>query len=104
MKKKLFLIFCLVAAICVALAISVGAKTITTIDGTEVEVTIYDDAPVKSTFVNSTNDYVIFDDGFACPSSYIFKDQASIPNGGWQNPSLPKVLDFEYIKGKTGKS
>ena len=103
MKKKLLLITCLIVAICAIFAISASADEvkIKNIDGEEITVTFYDDAPVKSTFVNSTNDYVIFDDGFACPSTYIFKDQSFIDKGDHTGKNgLEGALDFSFINQK----
>jgi hypothetical protein len=86
-------------ALCAILAISVSADEvkIKDVDGKEITVTFYDDAPVKSTFVNSTNDYVIFDDGFACPSSYIFNDSSSISSSGSHRVNLTNALDFSFL-------
>ena len=102
MKKRLFLVLALALIACSLFALSVSAATVTTVDGEVLDVTTYPDAPAKSTFVNSTNDYVVFDDGFVCPSHYIFKDQATVDNGSYGNAGLNKVLDFSFLteKGK----
>ena len=102
MKKKLLLTLVMVIVLCSIFALCVSAKTITTVDGEALEVTTYPDAPAKSTFVNSTDDYVVFDDGFVCPSSYIFKDQATVDKGSYGNAGLKKALDFSFLteKGK----
>lgn len=59
-------------------------------------VTIYDDAPVKTNIVVSTDDIVVFDDGFSCPSAYVTKDDTHL--AGWLG-----FLDLGYINSKTGK-
>ena len=91
MKKKIILTLILsVAALCIfTLAVSA-------------EVTTYTDAPARTNIQVSTNDVVVFDDGFSCPTAYVFKDISSIPNGKWGTPSLPGCFDFEYINQKTG--
>ena len=78
MKKKLLLVFCLAIAICAIFAISASAKTVTTLDGKIVDVTIYDDFTMPTNLEYSLDDIVIFNDGFACPSVYIFKDSTEI--------------------------
>ena len=103
MKKKLFLVLALALIACSLFALSVSATTVTTVDGEVLEVTTYPDAPAKSTFVNSTNDYVVFDDGFVCPSSYIFKDNTEIPSTGTHRVNLANALDFSFLQEK-GKS
>ena len=80
MKKKIFLMLSLALMLSCLFVVSVSA-----------EVTVYDDAPAKTIIQVSTNDVVVFDDGFACPSAYIFKDQKLLS------------LDFSYIKEKTEK-
>ena len=68
------------------------------------EVTTYDDAPAKSKGIQvSTNDLVVFYDGFTCPSAYIFKDIVKMTNGN-ASSALSSDLDFTYINGKTGKT
>ncbi len=68
-------------------------------------VTTYDDAPVRTKYTVSVDDVVVFNDGFTCPSAYVFKDQQTIPAGGYNQPAtFPKCVDFEYINSKTGKS
>ena len=103
MKKRLFLVLALALIACSLFALSVSAATVTTVDGEVLEVTTYPDAPAKSTFVNSTNDYVVFDDGFVCPSHYIFKDNAEIPSTGTHRVNLANALDFSFLQEK-GKS
>ena len=67
------------------------------------EITTYDDAPEKTNIIVSTDDVVVFDDGFCCPTGYVFKDTTSISNGRWGSPSISSAFDFTYINGKTGK-
>ena len=91
MKNKIFLLLTMVAVLVCLLAFSVSA-----------EVTTYDDAPVRTNIVTSTDDVVVFDDGFSCPSAYIFKDSKSTADGAW-NVGFEKATDFTYINEKTGK-
>ena len=93
MKKKILLIAAMLVAIVCVLAISVSA-----------EVTTYDDAPARENIVVSTNDLVVFDDGFTCPTGYVFKDVTQIDNGGHNNPTAKNAFDFSYVNGKTGKN
>ncbi|MBQ8738327.1 MAG: leucine-rich repeat protein [Clostridia bacterium] len=97
MKKRLFLVFALALIVCTLFALSTSAKTLTKLDGETVEVTIIPNAPAKATFANSTDDYVIFDTGFACPSTYIFKDQATVSKGSYGNAGLKNALDFSFL-------
>ncbi len=78
MKKTVLFALTLVALVC-TLAMAVSA-----------EVVEYDDFGNRTTVPASTNDLVVFDDGFTCPSAYIVKDQGDL------------AFDFNYIKGKTG--
>ena len=103
MKKKLFFIITLVAVFACVFAISVSAATKTTMDGTVREITTYTDAPAKTNFVTSTNDVVVFDDGFVCPSAYIFVDSKSTTAGAW-SIGLEKSMNFEFVNGKRGKT
>ena len=89
MKKKIFLMIAIISMLACLFAVSVSA-----------EVTTYDDAPVRTKYQALAEDVVVFDDGFSCPTSYVFKDQNEI-NG---NGSLSWAFDFAYINGKTGKS
>ena len=93
MKKKLLFMLTMIFVFSCIFVISVNA-----------EVTTYDDAPAKTNITVSTNDLVVFDDGFTYPSAYIFKDQTSVPNGNHSTPGLAYVLDFKYINDKTGKT
>ena len=67
-------------------------------------VTTYDDAPQRTQIQVSTDDVVVFDDGFCCPTGYVFKDLNNISSGGWNDPALPKCFDFSYINEKTKKA
>ena len=105
MKKKIFFTFLIVMILACTFAVTVSAKTITTVEGKEVTVTTYDGAPSKTKLTVSTDDVVVFDDGFACPSAYIFKDTDTISEGDHTgNNGLKNNVDFSYIKEKTGKT
>ena len=93
MKNKILLMLTMILMLACLFVVSVSA-----------EVTTYDDAPAKTNIQVSTDDVVVFDDGFSCLSAYVFKDQSNIPNGNHGTPGLAHVLDFSYINGKTGKS
>ena len=91
MKKKIFLLLATVAILVCLLAISVSA-----------EVTTYDDAPERVNIEVREDDVAVFDDGFSCPSAYIFKDSKTTEAGAW-SVGFAKATDFTYINGKTGK-
>lgn len=94
MKKKIFLMLTLCVMLVCVFAISVSA------------VTIYDDFNVKSleNIKYVENDIITFDDGFSCPSVYVFKDTNSIDKSNWgQSTGLQSALDFTYINEKTSK-
>ncbi len=94
MKKKFLFVLSLIAVMVSAFAISVSAA-----------VTTYDDAPTKQNITVSTDDVVVFDDGFTCPSAYVFKDEKSIAKGDHTGKiGLTSNLDFSYINEKTGAS
>ncbi|MBR2025011.1 MAG: leucine-rich repeat domain-containing protein, partial [Clostridia bacterium] len=93
MKNKIFLILTMILMLSCLFVISASA-----------EVTTYTDAPAKTNITVSTDDAVVFDDGFSCPSAYIFKDQTNIPDGNHGTPGLAHVLDFKFINEKTGKT
>ena len=94
MKKKIFLALSVIAVFACIFAISVSAA-----------VTTYDDAPAKEKLTVSTDDVVVFDDGFTCPSAYIFKDTDTVSAGDHTGKNgLQKDVDFSYINEKTGKS
>ncbi len=84
MKKKLLFGFSLVALIVCLFAISVSASA---------SVTTYDDAPTRETLQMNNDEYVVFSDGFCCPSYYIIPDQTRL-----------EKTDYSYINGKTGKT
>jgi len=88
--KKIFLILTMILMLSCILAVTIGA-----------EVTTYDDAPVRTKIQVSTDDVVVFSDGFTCPSAYVFIDQTYIPDGSHSTTGLSKVLDFKYINEKT---
>lgn len=92
MKKKLFVSLLVFAAFTFLLAFSVSA-----------EVTVYDDAPAKTNLEVRTDDLVVFQDGFCCPSAYIFKDVTETANGWKGGSTLDDVMDFSFLKTK-GKS
>ncbi len=93
MKNKIFLMLTMILMFSCLFVISASA-----------EVTTYDDAPARTNIQVSTDDVVVFDDGFSCPTGYVFKDISTIGNGKWGSPTLPGCFDFTYINGKTGKS
>ena len=65
-------------------------------------VTTYDDAPVRTNITVSTDDLIVFDDGFTCPTGYVFKDQSTVSDSH-SSTTLPWALDFTYVNSKTGK-
>ena len=93
MKKKIFLMFFIISMLACLFALSASAA-----------VTIYDDAPAKTNIVVSTDDIVVFDDGFSCPTGYVFKDVTEISNGGHNSPTAKNAFDFSYVNEKTGKN
>ena len=99
MKKKLLIMLAVVSMLVCIFAISVSAKTVTTVDGKEVTVTTYDDAPARTNITVSTDDVVVFDDGFVCPSGYIFKDRVSMYNGNG-NAAISGSIDLKFVNGK----
>ena len=92
MKKKLFISLLIVTVFVFLFALSVNA-----------EVTVYDDAPAKTNITVSTDDLVVFKDGFCCPSAYIFQDVTETANGWKGGSTLDDVMDFSFLKTK-GKS
>ena len=84
--KKIFLLLAMIFVLSFVLVISASAA-----------VTTYDDAPAKANIVVSTDDIVVFDDGFTCPSAYVTKDDTHL--AGWLG-----FFDFSYVNSKTGKS
>ena len=92
MKKKILLALTLAFVLSLILIVSVNA-----------EVTIYDDFDVNDleNIEYRTNDVIVFDDGFSCPSVYVFKDTKTVNKGDWgQSNGLKNVLDFTYINSK----
>ncbi len=92
MKKKLFVSLLVFAVFTFLLAFSVSA-----------EVTVYDDAPTKTNITVSTDDLVVFNDGFCCPSAYIFQDVTATANGWKGGSTLDDIMDFSFLRTK-GKS
>ena len=92
MKKKLFISLLIVTVFVFLFALSVNA-----------EVTVYDDAPAKTNITVSTDDLVVFDDGFCCPSAYIFQDVTETKNGWKGGATLDDIMDFSFLSTK-GKS
>lgn len=91
MKKKFLITFVIVTALLCLFVFGASA------------VTIYDDFDVTSleNIEYRENDVVVFDDGFSCPSVYVFKDTKTIGRGEWSSPNgLKNVLDFNYINSK----
>ena len=67
------------------------------------EVTVYDDAPTKTNITVSTDDLVVFNDGFCCPSAYIFQDVTATANGWKGGSTLDDIMDISFLRTK-GKS
>ena len=91
MKKKFLLTFAIVTVLFCFFAISASA------------VQIYDDFDVTAleNIEYRADDIIVFDDGFSCPSVYVFKDTKSIGKGQWASPDgLKNALDFTYINSK----
>ncbi|MBQ8840883.1 MAG: leucine-rich repeat protein, partial [Clostridia bacterium] len=86
MKKKIFLALAISLLLVCLFAISVSA-----------EVTVYNDAPARTNITVSTDDVVVFSDGFCCPSGYVFKDSTYLNQKA-------NMFDFSYINGKTNKT
>ena len=92
MKKRHLFLTVLVVALVALFAISASA-----------EVTTYDDFDVNAleNIEYRADDIVVFDDGFSCPSVYVFKDIEKIGEGPWGAPDgLKNALDFTYINSK----
>ena len=103
MKKKIFLALAVMTMLVCIFAISVSAATVK-FNGQEYEVTTYTDVEAKTKIdVTNTDDVVVFEDGFCCPTAYVFKDQDYV-NGHNNNHGDGKyAFDFTYINGKTNK-
>ena len=82
MKKRVLLVALMVVAFACLFAISVSA-----------EITTYDDAPERTVIQMNDDEYVVFNDGFSCPSYYIIPDQTQL-----------KDTDYSYLEKKTGKT
>ena len=93
MKRKLFLATLISVVLVCLFAVGVSA-----------EVTIYDDAPTKTNITVTTDDIVVFSDGFSCPTGYISSDKTEAPNGHAGALTIQDLFDFSYIRGKTGKN
>ena len=91
MKKKFLLTLAIATVLFCLFAVSTSA------------VTTYDDFDVTAleNIEYRADDIVVFDDGFSCPSVYVFKDTDKIGSGSWgSSDALKKVLDFTYINSK----
>ena len=91
MKKRILMTFVIATVLFCLFAVGASA------------VTIYDDFDVNNleNIEYRADDIVVFDDGFSCPSVYVFKDTKTIGRGEWSSPEgLKKVLDFTYINSK----
>ena len=93
MKRKLFLSLLISTVLVLLLSFSISA-----------EVTVYDDAPAKTNITVTTDDIVVFSDGFSCPTGYISSDKTSTSNGWNGALTVKELFDFSYINGKTGKN
>ena len=92
MKKRFLITLAITSVLFCFFAVGVSA------------VTIYDDFDVNDleNIEYRADDIVVFDDGFSCPSVYVFKDTKTIGKGQWSSPDgLKNVLDFTYINSKT---
>jgi hypothetical protein len=87
MKKKFLLTFTFVTVLFCLFAVGASAMT------------MYDDFDVTSleNIEYRSDDIVVFDDGFSCPTGYVFKDTNSISNGSWGKPSIASAFDFTCI-------
>ena len=101
--KKLLLFIAILAAVTCFFTVAVSAQTKTTVNGEVLTVTTYDDAPTKNNIVVSTDDLVVFDDGFVCPSAYVFKDNKTSMWNGNGNASIVDALDFSFVNGNVVK-
>lgn len=92
MKKKFLLTLALATVLFCFFAVGVSAA-----------VTTYDDFDVTAlkNIEYRADDVIVFDDGFSCPSVYVFKDVKAIGKGQWGSPDgLKNALDFTYINSK----
>ena len=91
MTKKFLLTFAIVTVLFCFFAVGASA------------VQIYDDFDVTAlkNIEYRADDIIVFDDGFSCPSVYVFKDKNTIGKGQWSAPDgLKNALDFTYINSK----
>ena len=91
MKRKFLLTFAIATVLFCFFAVGTSA------------VQIYDDFDVTAlkNIEYRADDIVVFDDGFSCPSVYVFKDTKTIGKGQWSSPDgLKNALDFTYINSK----
>ena len=89
MKKKLTLILMLSLILSCLFVISVSAQ-----------VTTYDDAPERVKLTVSTDDVVVFSDGFTCPTCYVFQDYTQVNPNNSNGGRFADYFDFTYINGK----
>ena len=95
MKRKFLLTFAIVSVLFCLFAVGVSA------------VTTYDDFDVTAleNIEYRADDIIVFDDGFSCPTVYVFKDTKTIGKGQWSSPDgLKNVLDFTYINRKVNEN
>ena len=92
MKNKLFLSLLVSVVFVFLFALGISAT-----------VTTYDDAPAKENIIVTTDDVVVFKDGFSCPTGYISSDVTETTNGWSGHSTVQELFDFSYINGKTGK-
>ena len=84
----------MVALVALMLALSISAEVVT-----------YDDAPEKTVLKTSTSDVVVFNDGFTCPSAYIFNDVNETGEGNHTGThGVGGTFNFSYINEKRGTS
>jgi len=91
MKKKFLFTFVVVTMLFCLFAVGASA------------VTIYDDFDITAlkNVEYREDDIIVFDDGFSCPSVYVFKDTKTIGKGQWSSPDgLKNALDFTYVNSK----
>lgn len=91
MKRKFLLTFAIATVLFCIFAVGVSATQ------------IYDDFDVTAlkNIEYRADDVIIFDNGFSCPSVYVFKDTKTIGKGQWSSPDgLKNALDFTYINKK----
>ena len=67
-------------------------------------VTVYDDAPTRTNIIASTNDVVVFDDGFCCPTGYVFNDVTEVANGWNGGAQIGEAMNFPLLTEKQAKT